>query len=228
MPRTPDYLSIVAGCDVSFELEVKRSRFIGVLRRTPDEPAARELLAELRRAHHSARHHCSAFVIGPSRDLQRTNDDGEPSGTAGTPMLQALLGHSLSSSAAVAPLSDVAAVVVRYFGGTLLGAGGLVRAYSAAVSGALAEARFVRRERRTLRRLTLPHDQAGRVTHDLHAIGVVVQATDYAVDGLRLSVAVPGGAGGDQRFRAWLAERRILAEDAGTEWIDVPLARSAT
>jgi putative IMPACT (imprinted ancient) family translation regulator len=243
MPRATDYLTIDAGCDVVAELEVKRSRFICVLRRVDDEDAARSLVTELRRSHHSARHHCSAFVVGAGRELQRSNDDGEPAGTAGMPMLQTLLGvdrppsdpvpsaadaaggtdPSSDAAATTGPLSDVAAVVVRYFGGTLLGAGGLTRAYAASVSAALDRARFVRREHWPIRRVTLTHDVAGRLEHDLHGTGVMVRTTDYVIDGIQLTVAVPGGADGLQRFDRWLAERRQTAEDVGAEWIDVPI-----
>lgn len=227
MPRTPDHLAIAAGPDVLYELEARRSRFLCVLRRVEDEAAARAFLAELRRAHHAARHHCSAFVIGPTRGLQRSNDDGEPSGTAGMPMLQALLGFApdLDGAEVAAPLSDIAAVVVRYFGGTLLGAGGLTRAYSSAVVGALEQAEIVRREHWPLRRVTLTHGVAGRLEHELHATGVAVRNTDYVIDGICLTVAVPGGEEGSARFARWLAERQLTSADAGAEWIDVPLKR---
>ena len=71
--------------EISHEIEIKRSRFLCVLRRVQSEDEARELIAELRRRHHDARHHCSAFVLGADRMIQRSNDDGEPSGTAGAP-----------------------------------------------------------------------------------------------------------------------------------------------
>ncbi len=241
MPDTASYLAIAAGPDVAAEIEVKRSRFLAVLRRVDDEAGARQLLAELRKQHHAARHHCSAFVIGPQRRLQRSNDDGEPAGTAGMPMLQTLLGVDAPSGdrpaadhddasrsgppsdvAAPGPLSDVAAVVVRWFGGTLLGAGGLTRAYAAAVGAAVAEARFVVREHRPLRTLELPHEIAGRIEHDLRTIAAVVRATDYVVDGVRTTVALPGGPDGAARFGRWLAERQLTAEDAGAEWVDRP------
>ncbi len=220
-----NYLAIEAGSDVVAELEVKRSRFLCFLRRVDDEVGARALLAELRTSHYGARHHCSAFVVGPQRALQRSNDDGEPAGTAGMPMLQTLLGCEVpgAESTETAPLSDVAAVVVRYFGGTLLGAGGLTRAYAASVGAALAEARFVRRESWPLRQLTLTHDVAGRLEHDLHSSGAVVRNTDYVIDGVRLTIAVPGGPDGLERFERWLAERQLAAEDVGAEWIDVPV-----
>ncbi|MDF2048916.1 YigZ family protein, partial [Arthrobacter sp. Cr_A7] len=121
--RTTAYTTLAAGPDVRHELEIKRSRFITVLRRAGTEDDARDLVASLRREFHDARHHCSAFIIGPDRDVQRSSDDGEPSGTAGIPMLEALAKRETMPG--VADLSDVSAVVVRYFGGVLLGAGGL-------------------------------------------------------------------------------------------------------
>ena len=132
--RATAYTTLAPGDDFRHELEIKRSRFITVLRRAPDEDAARALVSELRKEFHDARHHCSAFVLGPDRSIQRSNDDGEPSGTAGIPMLEALIRRETQPG--VSDLSDVSAVVVRYFGGILLGAGGLVRAYSESVSAA--------------------------------------------------------------------------------------------
>ena len=89
--RATSYSTLAAGGDFRHELEIKRSRFITVLRRAGTEDAARDLVAGLRRELHDARHHCSAFVIGPDRTVQRSSDDGEPAGTAGIPMLEALL-----------------------------------------------------------------------------------------------------------------------------------------
>ena len=122
--------------DATAEVEDRGSRFLCTLRRVATEDDARALVVALRREHGDARHHCSAFVLGPESAIQRSSDDGEPAGTAGAPMLDVLRG---------AGLSDVAAVVTRWFGGTLLGAGGLVRAYSDAVRGAVAEAGALRR-----------------------------------------------------------------------------------
>ena len=88
--------------------------------------------AVLRRRHHDARHVCSAFVLGPARDRMRSSDDGEPAGTAGVPMLEAVLQRETAPGRT--DLTDVCAVVVRWFGGIKLGAGGLVRAYSTCVA----------------------------------------------------------------------------------------------
>ena len=115
------------------EIEVKRSRFIAVLKNTRTEADARAFLEEIRKANRDARHNCSAMRIGISRQpFERSSDDGEPQGTAGKPMLDLLKGQDLY---------DVCAVTTRYFGGILLGTGGLVRAYSDALKEALASAK---------------------------------------------------------------------------------------
>ena len=130
------------------ELEIKRSRFLTYLLPVTAEEEAREGIAAVRAEHPTARHHCTAFVVaarGPERPaLARSNDDGEPSGTAGAPMLEAL--HSFEGTGVL----DTLAVVVRYFGGVLLGAGGLTRAYRAAVAETLVTAPLVRRAEREL------------------------------------------------------------------------------
>ncbi|MCI0153583.1 IMPACT family protein [Dermacoccus nishinomiyaensis] len=159
------------------EIEVKRSRFLCEL--TPvgagddeaSEVAARAVVEAARKQHWDARHHCSAFVLGPQRQVRRSNDDGEPSGTAGAPMLEALVASGLS---------DVVAVVTRWFGGTLLGAGGLVRAYGDVVRAALAEARVVTYERRLVVAADVAIADVGRVENALRAAGRHVDGVDYA------------------------------------------------
>ncbi|MBK0422173.1 YigZ family protein [Leucobacter sp. CSA2] len=152
------------------ELEISRSRFIARLERVEDEAAAREVIARIRAEHPRARHHCSAFVIGPDSRIQRSNDDGEPSGTAGAPILDAL-----TSSA----VSDVVAVVTRYFGGVLLGAGGLTRAYRAAVAEALNGAQ---RQRRAVRReltISAAYDIAPLIEAECRRRGYEVLGAEY-------------------------------------------------
>lgn len=106
----------------SSDVEVKRSHFLGVLKAVRSEDEARAFIEEVRKKHYDARHNCFAMRIGtPDSVMEKSGDDGEPQGTAGRPMLELLKG---------ACLYDVCAVVTRYFGGTLLGTGGLVRAYS--------------------------------------------------------------------------------------------------
>ena len=228
-PGPNSYTTLAAGPDFRHEISIKRSRFITVLRRVGDEPSARELLAGLRREFYDARHHCSAFVIGADRAVQRSNDDGEPSGTAGTPMLDALLKRearpAASPTAPAADLSDVCAVVVRYFGGILLGAGGLVRAYSESVSTAVDLAPLVRRERLKLFRVAVPHGEAGRLENELRSAGYVMTGNEYdAVDtqiGLAMADDETAIAAAVARLASLSAGRHTLSP-AGTDWVDTP------
>jgi uncharacterized YigZ family protein len=198
--------------DATAEVEDRGSRFLCTLRRVATEAEARALVADLRRQHHDARHHCSAFVLGPDGAVQRSSDDGEPAGTAGAPMLEVLRG---------AGLSDVAAVVTRWFGGTLLGAGGLVRAYGDAVRGAVADAGVLRRSLLTELAVDLDHAEAGRVEGELRSRGVVV--LDVAYDArVRLLLAAPPD--GVERLDALVAAAtggRSLAVAVGERWVDV-------
>lgn len=222
--RATSYTTLAAGPGFRHELEVKRSRFITVLRRVETEEEARGLVAELRREFHDARHHCSASILGPDRGIQRSSDDGEPSGTAGVPMLEAL--GKRETAPGVADLSDVSAVVVRYFGGTLLGAGGLVRAYSESVSSALARVPLVRRRRLRICAAAVPHSAAGRLENDLRAAGFTMADTSYGGNGAVLRLALPDDAaaiaGAADRVRALTAGNAELSPE-GTEWVDAGL-----
>lgn len=203
------------------ELEIRRSRFIAYLFRTDTEDAARAAIAGLRKRHHDAKHHCSAFLLGPDRQIQRSNDDGEPSGTAGLPMLEALAKRE--TPAGRADLSDATAVVVRYFGGILLGAGGLVRAYSQAVSTALDGATLLRRRRMALFGIDAAHADAGRLENELRADGTTVLGTDYGPRAATLRVALPDGPDTAASFAARLATLTAgtaRAVPGGSEWVD--------
>ncbi|TDE88565.1 hypothetical protein EXU48_22850 [Occultella glacieicola] len=205
------------GARVDAEIEVKRSRFLCRLVRVRDEEMARAAVEQARKEHHGARHHCSAFVLGAADDpgqVRRSNDDGEPSGTAGAPMLEALTGRHLM---------DCVAVVTRYFGGVLLGAGGLVRAYSDAVLAGIdtagAAGLLVARERRDLFSLALPHADAGRVEAELRRHpGTAVLDVGYGEravlrlsgDAAELSARVAAATAGTGELRA-----------LGQEWVDV-------
>ncbi|MEO5665580.1 MAG: YigZ family protein [Nocardioides sp.] len=195
--------------DSSGEVEVKGSRFLCTLQRVPTEPAARALVAALRREHWDARHHCSAFVIGPDGALQRSSDDGEPAGTAGAPMLEVLRG---------AGVSDVAAVVSRWFGGTLLGAGGLVRAYSDAVRVALDSAGTLRRDLVTEFEIQLDHGSAGRVESELRTRGLVVLDAAYGASvTLLVGSTTPDAVG---PLVAEVTGGAATPEQVGERWVD--------
>ena len=170
-----------AGARYETELEIKRSRFITVLARVSTETEARAVIDGEKRRFPDARHHCSAYVVSipGSAPIHRSSDDGEPSGTAGRPMLDTLLG---------AGITDVVAVVTRYFGGTLLGTGGLVRAYSDSVTQALGQARLVERRIVPRYQASLPHSDAGKYVATFSSAGFnpEVEYHDHGVE-LRIS-----------------------------------------
>lgn len=209
--------------DVEHEIEVKRSRFITYLSRVETDTDARDFVSLIRSEHRLARHHCTAFVLGADRMIRRSNDDGEPSGTAGVPMLDALTLFTRVGEAGP-DLSDVIAVVVRYFGGVLLGAGGLVRAYSDSVSQALNVAKFRTRQRMRLFTLAAPHGDAGRWENELRAANVEVLGTDYAAANAELRLAVTDEAESisqlNQRIAA-LTQGQSAMSDAGVSWVDL-------
>lgn len=204
------YLTI--GRDGAAEIEEKRSRFLCTLARVEDEADARAVIERLRKQHWDARHTCSAFRIGPPpQPVERSNDDGEPAGTAGAPMLEVLRG---------AGVSDTVAVVTRWFGGTLLGAGGLVRAYSDAVRTALDEVGTLRRELVREYRIEVPYDAAGRLETDLRSSGVTVLDTSYG-DAVTLRIGAPPED--EKRLESLLAELTAGASSlvpGADRWVD--------
>ena len=205
---------LVPARDAEAEIEVKRSRFRCTLRRVDSEEAARAVVEEVRREHWDARHHCSAFVLGPPpQPVERSSDDGEPAGTAGAPMLEMLRG---------AGVSDVVAVVTRWFGGTLLGAGGLVRAYGDAVRAGLADAGTLRRTLVEEHTLAVPHEVAGRLETDLRAQGIAVLDVSYGAE-VRLLLGVEATT--SERLSALVAELTggsAAPVAAGERWVDRP------
>ncbi|APU14988.1 YigZ family protein [Actinoalloteichus fjordicus] len=162
------------------EIEIRRSRFRCLLSRVDDEDAARAVIAARRKEHWNATHNCTAYVLGAASDKQKSSDDGEPAGTAGVPMLEVLRRRELS---------DVVAVVTRWFGGVQLGAGGLIRAYGQAVAETIDL--FGTVELRPCRLVTVAVDfpQAGRIEHALRDSAYPVLAADYT-DRARFEVAV--------------------------------------
>lgn len=176
---------------VEHETEARRSRFICAIAPASTVEEALAFIAERRREHPDATHNCTAYVVG--QRVQKGDDDGEPGGTAGTPMVQALVGRGFS---------DVVAVVTRYFGGTLLGAGGLVRAYGSAVTETLDRADPVRMVPARLVHVTVAHDQAGRVENDLRASRHAVRDVTYAG---QVTFAVAVGVDETDAFADWVA-----------------------
>ncbi|MEW9528169.1 YigZ family protein [Microbispora sp. NPDC049125] len=177
------------------ETEVRRSRFVCALAPAETEEAAREFIALRRRLHSGATHNCTAYAVGTR--LRRADDDGEPGGTAGTPMLEMLTRRGFA---------DVVAVVTRYFGGVLLGAGGLARAYGGAVGEALDRAAaletVVEMVPATLATVSIDHGHAGRLESDLRASSYALRGVDY---GARVTFEVAVTLDGLPGFEDWLA-----------------------
>ncbi|MBL0126210.1 MAG: YigZ family protein [Flavobacteriales bacterium] len=161
------YRSISNACEAT--LRERASRFIGIAFPIRDEEEFRIALGRISRSHHGANHFCYAFVLGPDATVHRVNDAGEPSGTAGRPILRAIRSMELTNTAVV---------VVRYFGGTLLGKAGLVKAYGEAARSALAEAIIVEHVVRENVHFACDHAQFDRLKKELAQIdGVLGECT---------------------------------------------------
>ncbi len=156
------------------EIEVKKSRFLAELAPVTTEEEANAFIAAKKKEFWDARHNCHAFIVGEKPEILRFSDDGEPGGTAGKPMLE-ILQHE--------GLHDVVAVVTRYFGGVLLGTGGLVRAYQGAVQEALPACRFGQRFTGQEIDILLPYTLLGKIQHFLRERpGVFELETIYEQD----------------------------------------------
>jgi len=203
------------GADV--ELEIRRSRFLTRIRRVTTEDEARSVIDERRATLFDARHHCSAFILGPDARTARSSDDGEPAGTAGIPMFTALQRNGLT---------DVVAVVTRYFGGIKLGAGGLVRAYTDAVAQAMEAAGT--REVRLSRILQVDVDFASAGAFEDQLRGLVLPSgVPVVVDGVEWSdrahirVAVPTDSVAELDVAlATLSAGAVVAVPVDERWTD--------
>lgn len=156
--------------DVISSIEIKKSRFITYLHRTDSEEEARDFLKMIRKEHPDATHHCTAMIIG---QIVRSNDDGEPAGTAGHPMLNVLQGQHME---------DILAVVVRYFGGTKLGTGGLVKAYSDSVKQALNQATLTTMHLFKEYQITYGYEWVGKIDTYFHTHDLEILSQDYDQD----------------------------------------------
>ena len=156
------------------QMEIKKSRFITYLHRTESEADAKAFLTAIRRLHPDATHHCYAFIIGEHNEIKRSNDDGEPAGTAGVPMLECLDRNHMQ---------DIIAITVRYFGGIKLGAGGLIRAYSKSVSHALSTAQITKKQWMEKYEIRFSYDLIGRIDYYFreHCLEILDKAYDEEV-----------------------------------------------
>lgn len=153
------------------QIEEKKSRFIATIKPVNSEAEATAFIAEIKKKYWDARHNCSAFVIGERSELTRCSDDGEPAGTAGRPMLEVLLSSEIT---------NICVVVTRYFGGTLLGTGGLIRAYQGAVKAGLSDCETVTVTRGTTYSIETDYNLAGKLQFYFNKEDVIVNNTEWA------------------------------------------------
>lgn len=142
------------------EIEIERSRFIAHVARAETADEALEFIQKIKKIHSSATHNCSAYLIGENDQIQKANDDGEPSGTAGVPILEVLKKKKLK---------DTVVVITRYFGGIKLGAGGLIRAYGRATSEGLQATGIVERKLMTVMKTKIDYTLLGKVENELRS-----------------------------------------------------------
>ena len=166
----------------SGEIVEKKSRFIANVRKVESEAEAIAFIEEMKKRYYDARHNCSAFVIGTRGEMTRCSDDGEPSGTAGRPMLEVLLGSEIRG---------VAAVVTRYFGGTLLGTGGLVRAYTQALQEALKNCPTAMMKYGKRIQVDTDYNGIGKILYFMGQQGLSQESSEYT-DKVSITVLVPG------------------------------------
>lgn len=206
-------LFLPAGTLLHHEIEVKRSRFLTEIARVATPADARLQIDRRRSEMPDARHHCTAFAVSvlDASPILHSSDDGEPSGTAGRPMLEVLRG---------VPLLDVVAIVTRYFGGTLLGTGGLVRAYSDAVKECLNGASLVERHLVPVWETLLPHADGGRYLAELAGSGFAPEP-EYESEGVRVRIATARGVELADLL-ARLSSGAVSAQKAGRATIETP------
>ena len=174
-----DYRTVYRGGEG--EIVEKKSRFITTVLPVTTEEEALAFIEAMNKKYWNATHNCYAYVIGERSEIQRCSDDGEPSGTAGKPMLDVLMGEKLH---------NVVVVVTRYFGGTLLGTGGLVRAYSSAVKAGLASSVIITKMSGIKLEITTEYTGLGKIQYLLGENGITTLDTVYT-DKVNMTVLVP-------------------------------------
>ena len=165
-----NYKTVAADEIFSAEYEVKKSRFIAHVKNVADENSAREFVQSVRKKFFDATHNCSAWILGETGNLQKSNDDGEPGGTAGNPILETIKKNNLTNTAVV---------VTRYFGGIKLGAGGLIRAYSHTAALGLESSKIIQMTTFQKISLTLEYNFLAQVENFLRKKNIPVDSAEY-------------------------------------------------
>lgn len=175
------YLTVQSYGEAKYE--INKSLFIAYVQRTTSEEEAQKFIAKIRKKHYDATHNCSAYVIGANDQIQRSSDDGEPSGTAGRPILEVIKKNHLK---------DTTIVVTRYFGGIKLGAGGLIRAYGKSASLGIQATGIVKRELHSIISINIDYGFLGTIENQLRTNNYSIDKIEY-LDKVTIFVLVPKG-----------------------------------
>ncbi|WP_026691437.1 YigZ family protein [Alteribacter aurantiacus] len=170
------------------EITIQKSRFIAFVNRVTTEQEAQAFIERIKKQHWNANHNCSAYMIGERDQIQKANDDGEPSGTAGVPMLEVLKKRGLK---------DTVVVVTRYFGGIKLGAGGLIRAYGSSTSEGLNATGIVERKLMQIYKTTIEYPLLGKIENELRGSIFPIKEIHY-LD--KVTVETYVDSGNEERF----------------------------
>ncbi|MFB1049923.1 YigZ family protein [Paraliobacillus sp. JSM ZJ581] len=197
----------------SDEQLIQKSRFIGYVRRVETEEQAQAFIQEIKKKHHDATHNCSAYMIGEYNQIQKANDDGEPSGTAGVPILEVLKKKELK---------DTAVVITRYFGGIKLGAGGLIRAYSSTTSLALNTTGIVERKLMQKMKITVAYPLLGKIENELRSASYAIESIDYSE---KVTFHVLVSITHVSAFQAWIVDLtsdQVIFDLGGEIYVEIP------
>lgn len=176
------------------ELVIQKSRFLTYVKRVETEEEALDFIQDIKKMHHTATHNCSAYLIGEHDQIQKANDDGEPSGTAGFPMLEVLKKQGLK---------DTVVVVTRYFGGIKLGGGGLIRAYGRATTEGIAATGVVERKLHELMKVSIDYTLLGKLENEVRQSTYPLEQILYEED-VHLLLYVPVSE--TDTFSEWITE----------------------
>lgn len=196
------------------EWEINKSRFLTYVKHVETELQAQEFITSIKKKHFDARHNCSAYIIGERSEIQKSSDDGEPSGTAGIPMLEVLKKNELS---------DLVVVVTRYFGGIKLGAGGLIRAYGKSVTLGLETAQIVKKTIFNRYLLELDYDLIGSIENYLHQQEIRVQDKTYSDKVQFTLLLTPNDAENTLKDIANLSAGRIIVKSLEDIYLNIPV-----
>ncbi|MEN2768724.1 YigZ family protein [Ornithinibacillus xuwenensis] len=188
------------------EIVIQKSRFIGTIKRVETEEEAQAFIQEIKKKYQDATHNCSAYIIGEHDQIQKANDDGEPSGTAGVPILEVLKKQQLK---------DTVVVVTRYFGGIKLGAGGLIRAYGGTTSQTLQEIGVVKRQLMKGFSITVDYTLLGKLENMLRNSEHILETIQY-LEKVVFIVYVEDGY--EQAFQDWIVD--LTNDQAETQEIE--------